>query len=270
MKKRKKSHIVCFASLKGGAGKTLNCFNIGGILAEEYKVLFIDSDPQCNLSYNCGIRISGTESYSVRDVFEMDPRPKPEKVIVKSPIKELPNLDIIPASIYLFESEEKMVLRADRERILERYFEDFSSAFNAYDYILIDTNPSMSTTNVNCFNLADDIILSSDVSINSITGAELFCNLWDKKRRQLRKEDNIGALIICNYNGQSNFAKDLLEFTKIKDFSRDIVCQNIISSTVKLKETESTHKPINILYPNHKSCAQYRALIKELKESEVF
>ena len=78
-----------------------NCFNIGGILAEEYKVLFIDSDPQCNLSYNCGIRISGTESYSVRDVFEMDPRPRPEKVIVKSPIKELPNLDIIPASIKL-------------------------------------------------------------------------------------------------------------------------------------------------------------------------
>ena len=265
----KKQHIVCFASLKGGAGKTLNCFNIGGILAEKSKVLLLDCDPQCNLSYNCGIRIIGSEAYSVRDIFEMDPRPDPGQVIIRSPIEELPDLDIIPASIYLFESEEKMVLRADRERILERYFEDHRSFFRKYDYVLIDTNPSMSTTNVNCFNVADDIILSSDVSINSITGAELFCSLWDKKRRQLRKEDNIGALVICNYNGQSNFARDLLEFTRIKDFSRDIVCKNVISSTVKLKETESSHKPVNVLYPNHKSCGQYRMLIDELKESEV-
>ena len=50
--------IITMATLKGGAGKTMNAFNIGGILAERKKVLFIDIDPQCNLSADCGIDIS--------------------------------------------------------------------------------------------------------------------------------------------------------------------------------------------------------------------
>ena len=263
--------IITMATLKGGAGKTMNAFNIGGILAEKKKVLFIDVDPQCNLSSDCGVDISDRDTYSIKDVYDNLPssQPDPENIIVKSPIDQLPKLDIIPSSIFLSKTERILYTKPANERILQKYIEKHSDVFNKYDYIIIDTNPYMSFTNINAFYIADEIILSCDVSANSITGAELFCELWDETREELDIEDNISAMIISNYDGRSNLAKALAEYTQSKAFSKDIVLNTTISTTVKLKETEAQHLPINILEPKHKACAQYRNVIKELKKREV-
>ena len=263
--------IITMATLKGGAGKSMNAFNIAGILKKKKKVLLIDVDPQCNLSANCGIDISDRDSYSIRDVFDNKPstQPSPDKIIVKSPIEELPKLDIIPSSIYLFKTEKSLYATGDRERILEKYLAKYKEVFESYHYLIIDTNPSMSFTNTNAFLVADEIILSCDVSKNSLTGAELFCELWDETRDELGKDDNISAMIISNYDGRSNLAKDLAVYTHTTAFSKDIVIDTIISSTAKLKETEAKNKPINILYPKHNACQQYRDVVKELKKREV-
>ena len=61
--------IITMATLKGGSGKTMNTFNIAGILAENHKVLLIDVDPQCNLSSNCGIDVSDIGILTIRDIF---------------------------------------------------------------------------------------------------------------------------------------------------------------------------------------------------------
>ncbi len=263
--------IITFATLKGGSGKTMCTFQVASIVAEKKKVLLIDIDPQCNLSLNCGIDITNRESYSVRDIFDnsSSQQPDPETVIVKSPIEELPKLDIIPASILLHKTEIGLYQKSDRERVLQKYFTKHKDFFATYDYIFIDTNPSMSLTNVNGFLIADEIILTCDVSANSIMGAELFCELWDEKREELDKEDNIAAMIITNYDGRSNLAKSLAEYTQEKDFCKDLVLETLVSASVKLKESEASHLPINILAPKHKSCDQYREVVKELKKQEV-
>lgn len=263
---------ITMATLKGGAGKTMNCFNIAGVVAETKKVLLIDMDPQCNLSSNCGIDISESDKiYTITEVFDNSPKnqPSPKELITKNPIPELKNLDIIPSNIMLFKTERNISLKADRERMLEKYINKYKEEFEAYDYIFIDTNPSLSYTNVNAFLIADEIILSCDVSNNSITGAELFCALWDEMREELSKDDNISALLISNFDGRSNLAKDLKDYTKSEEFSRDIILETIISSTVKLKATEIEHKPINILSPKHQACTQYRNLVKELKKRSI-
>lgn len=263
---------ITMATLKGGAGKTMNCFNIAGVVAENKKVLLIDMDPQCNLSSNCGIDISESDKiYTITEVFDNSPKnqPSPKELITKNPIPELKNLDIIPSNIMLFKTERNISLKADRERMLEKYINKYKEEFEAYDYIFIDTNPSLSYTNVNAFLIADEIILSCDVSNNSITGAELFCALWDEMREELSKDDNISALLISNFDGRSNLAKDLKDYTKSEEFSRDIILETIISSTVKLKATEIEHKPINILSPKHQACTQYRNLVKELKKRSI-
>lgn len=263
--------IITMGTLKGGAGKTMNTFNIAGIVAEDKKVLLLDVDPQCNLSSNCGIDITNRETYSIKDVFEnpVSSQPAPEDIIIKSPIEDLPNLDIIPSSIFLFRTEKNLYAKGDRERILQKYLQRHNDVFNTYDYIIIDTNPSMSFTNTNAFLVADEIILSCDVSSNSITGAELFCELWDETREELGIDDNISAMIVSNYDGRSNLAKDLSEYTQTTAFSKDIVLETVVSTTVKLKETEAMHLPINILSPSHKACTQYRNIVNELREREV-
>ena len=128
--------IITMATLKGGAGKTMNAFNIGGILAERKKVLFVDIDPQCNLSADCGIDISDRNSYTIRDVYDNPPssQPNPEDIIVKSPISELPKLDIIPSSIFLSKTERILYAKSANERILRKYIDKHSDVFNQWRF----------------------------------------------------------------------------------------------------------------------------------------
>ena len=85
--------IITVATLKGGVGKSNFAFNISGLLSENKKVLLIDIDPQSNLTLNVGIDIT-QQNFTIKDIFENNINL--ENVIIKSPIKELPNLDLIP------------------------------------------------------------------------------------------------------------------------------------------------------------------------------
>lgn len=261
------------ATLKGGSGKTMNTFNISGILAESKKVLLIDVDPQCNLTSNCGIDSADLSIKTVKDIFDNLPKNQPtaEEVIIASPIPELPNLDLIPSSILLFKTEKSMSTKSNREHILENFIKNNKEYLAKYDYIMIDTNPSMSVININAFYLADSIVLSSDTSINSISGAELFCALWQEDREELYKEDNVKALIICNVDKRSNLGKELSEFVKSEDFSIDnnVILNTIIPMTVKLKNTEIEHQPINLLYPKDSIKETYDKVIEELTAKGV-
>lgn len=267
----KGTKIITFATLKGGAGKTMNLFNLAGVVAASGKnVLLIDVDPQCNLTSNCGLDAIVHDFSTVRDIFEnyrsesKGKRPNAEDVIFKHPIEALPTLDIIPSSIALFYIEEELYKSEDKYMILSMFLDDNKEYLKHYDYVFIDTNPSMSVFNINALYVADDIIIVTDVSSNSIYGAELFCGLWDAKRENIHelygkeKEDNIEGLLIGNYDRRHNIAKDLLEYVHAAEFSKDIVFDTIIPATVQLKDTELSHKPINLI---HKNDAAYQAFM---------
>lgn len=266
--------IITMATLKGGSGKTMNTFNISGILAETSKVLLIDIDPQCNLTSNCGVDTSNTEIKTVRDIFEKLPKNQPtaEEVILKAPIPELPNLDLIPSSILLFKTEKQMTSRNNKEHILEYFLKNNAEHLNQYEYILIDTNPSMSAININGFYVANSIILSSDISANSISGAELFCALWEDAREEMnQRENNVHAMILCNVDKRSKLVEELSSYINSDDYSipNDIILKTIIPMTVKLKNTEIEHQPVNLLYPKDNIKATYDSIINELKEKGV-
>ena len=93
--------VIAFGTLKGGTGKTTVAYNIGGILAEEHKVLFIDVDPQSNLSDNSGVDTANQDGVTIRDVFDSPTKIKAEDVITLAPMWQLENLDIISSHIRL-------------------------------------------------------------------------------------------------------------------------------------------------------------------------
>lgn len=266
--------VITFATLKGGAGKTMNIFNLAGVVAGRgKKVLLIDVDPQCNLSANCGLDVADLGFTTVKDIFakyRATEQPKAKDVIIECPISGLDGMDIIPSSIFLFNVEDDITILEGRTKILKSFLARNQKCLDSYDYIFIDTNPSMSVFNVNAFYAADAIIISTDVSSNSISGAELFCGLWDAKREQInetseiRKEDNIVALLLGNFSKRSNLSKELLEYVHTANFSKDIVLDTIIPATVQLKETEIGHMPINLLHRGSKAHQAYEDLADEL------
>lgn len=260
--------IITVGTLKGGTGKTTVTFNMAGILAVDHRVLLVDMDPQGNLSSDAGVDVADQLRKSLRDIFD-NSRTKPEDVIIREPVKGLPGLDIIPSHIKLTETEMRLANRAGREQILANWFEDNWMILNAYDYIILDTNPSMGLLNKNAFYVADKIVLVSDVSMNAVQGVELFMYLWDETRVDLRKQENIAALVINNYDKRTNLAGEMKEYCAESEEILDILVDQPIPATVKMKETSLEHKPINMLYPNSTAHQAILTVIEELKQKEV-
>ena len=260
--------VIAFGTLKGGTGKTTVAYNIGGILAEEHKVLFIDMDPQANLTDNAGVDTTRQDGITVRDIFR-DPKISPENVIVKQPMWQYENLDIIPSHIRLTATEMQLVSTPAREHILRRWIERNRSVLEQYDYIIIDTNPSMGVVNQNAFMAADAIVLVSDVSRKALQGAQLFTYLWGEVAEAMQLEDKVKALILNNHDKRIALGKYLMEFYQDDEEFGNIVLKTTIPARVDIKNTELKYLPINVTAPDSDSCEAFRNVISELREKEV-
>lgn len=273
--------VVAFATLKGGTGKTTVLFNVAGVLAEEKKVCVIDLDPQCNLSGACGVkqnvdwrklikRIPVEIKTSSRDIFERTDEIQPEELVVKSPIPDLPNLDAIPGNMLMTATEFNMVNRAGREAILANYIEDHADFFEQYDYVLLDTNPSVGVINQNAFMAADSIVLITDVGEDGIEGAGMFLYLWGSICHGLRKQPNIEALVINRASRTISLTDELYEYCAQDEFFGELLVKDMIYEKVVYKEARMDHTPVNIMKKGKDAALDIRSVVNELFERGVF
>ena len=269
--------IVAIGTLKGGTGKTTMTFNLAGVLAEKHKVCLIDVDPQCNLSNNVGVDITEQDVFSSREIFET-PGVIPQDLIIKAPIEELPNLDIIPGNIKLVATELHISNRAARERILRNYLEDNTGVFGEYDYILIDTNPSMGIVNQNAFLAADSIILVTDVDDNSRVGLHLFMYLWEEIRKDLRIPDNVDALIVNKGDLTTRITKDIWEYCSEDEDLSPLLVPQMVRAKVAYAKAALARVPINKYVGANKAervaakeaADEIRNVVQYLTSKEVF
>jgi chromosome partitioning protein len=261
--------VIAFGTLKGGTGKTTVAFNVGGVLAEEHKVLFIDVDPQANLSDNAGVDTTDQTGATIRDVFSNWRATKASDVITKSPIWQLPNLDVIASHIRLTATEFQLVSAPGRERILQKWIERNQDVLNQYDYIILDTNPSMGIVNQNAFMAADEIILVSDVSKKAIQGAQLFTYLWGEVCENMDVEDKTSALILNNCDKRIGLTRHIKEYYQDDDDFGKIILDHMIPARVDIKNTETAYLPVNLLVPESVSCEAFRNVVSELRTRGV-
>ena len=274
-------NIVAIGTLKGGTGKTTVLFNMAGILAEKHKVLVIDLDPQCNLSGACNAKqnidwrklikkIPVKIMPSSRDIFEGRGDIGPEDMVVKSPIPGLKKLDIIPGNMLMTATEFSLVNRAARESVLYNYIEDNRDFFEQYDYILLDTNPSLGVINQNAFAAADHIVLVTDVGEDGIDGAGMFLYLWGEICRSLRRKSRVDALIINRADRRTNLTRDLYDFCMEDEFFKDILVRDMIFEKIIYKNARMDHEPVNIRADGGAAAFDVRNVVNQLKERGVF
>lgn len=256
--------IITFGTLKGGTGKSTTVFSTAGILAERgYRVLIVDVDPQANITSNLGIDETLEGYIGIKELFE-DERINPEKAIIKGPIRELPTLDIIGASMGLTSTEMRIISYPGREYLLKKYFRKYNSTFNRYDYIIFDTNPSMSIINQNSFVVSDAIVIVSDIGINSLKGLELFVALWEDIVDRLDIDNNIKGLLINKYNSKSSISREFVEYCHEEDDIRRLLFHSFIPADERISECELSRKPVNLIYKNNEICDKYNSFVDEL------
>lgn len=273
--------VIASGTLKGGTGKTTVLFNMAGVLAETKKVLVIDLDPQCNLSGACGVKqstdwrkrikkIPVNRNLSIRDIFENGDSVTPEEIIVKGPMEDVPNLDIIPGNMLMTATEFSMVNKPAREAVLANYIEDHRDYFEQYEYILLDTNPSMGVINQNAFRAADSIVLITDVGEDGIEGAGMFLYLWGSICKGLRIENNIAALIINRADRRISLTNELKDFCAEDEFFGDLLVDNMIYEKVVYKDARIDHTPVSVRKNGVEATIDVRNVVDELTERGVF
>lgn len=262
--------IISIATMKGGAGKTSFTFNMSGMLAADKKVLLVDADPQANLTDATGVDITNIETPSIKNIFD-GVSIEPQDLVIKEPIESIPNLDIIPSSIFLYDSQDKLYMQPNRERFFFNYICDYIDYFSQYDYIICDTNPSMDLINQNIFFATDNIVLIADCSYHSYLGLQLFQYMWSQKRTVMRKEDNISAVVINMYDKRAQVSKDMYDYIGDPEgpFS-GYRLNTYLPTDTKIKASVMYHQPINkLMGESNKSSKAIRSIISELQQRGV-
>ena len=268
-----KPKVIVYSLLKGGVGKTALCFNIScteAILNPSKRFLLIDFDMQGNLSNHFGI-----ESYEKVGIDSSDMllgNKLPEEVLIKSPIEDIPNLDLIPSSFALFQNEINLKNSAANEYRLQRVFEKNEDFFNQYDYIIIDTNPSLSIYNINVLYTSDIVIHTIKNScISSLKALEMQTGIWNSLKIDLdKKKEERNVVIVNMYDSRTKNARMFIDSIEANSNWNNITLKSKIRNSTVVASATLENKPLYLYNKSHNVSQDMISLVKELEEKNIF
>jgi len=250
--------VIVIANQKGGVAKTTTAINASSLLAHlGYKVLLIDVDPQSNSTDGMGMERTSIKM-SIYDcmIREVDPK----KAIYKTKIK---NLQIIPSTIHLSGAQIELVDRVAREFALKETVDKIKDQFN---YIIIDTPPSLGLLTLNGLVAADSVLIPLQCEFYAMEGITQLINTIKLIQRKLNKELYIEGILLTMFDSRTNIAAQIVQ--EVTDVFKDKVFKTIIPRNVKVSEAPSYGKPINLYAPESSGAKSYIEFTKELIANE--
>ena len=215
--------VIALANQKGGVAKTTTTLNLGVALAERgQRVLAIDLDPQGNLTMSQGLDPDDLE----RSMFDV--------LVHKTPMIEVihhQEIDLAVSSIDLAGAELALSSMIGRERALQKALLPVRSD---YDYILIDTPPSLGLLTINALTAADGVIVPVQCEYLSLRGLIQLENTLTMIRDNLNPDVRIRGILPTMFDGRTLHAKEAVEI--LEENFGDLVFQTKIRKTVRYAE----------------------------------
>ena len=245
------------ANQKGGIGKTTTATTLAGILGKKAKTLLIDADPQGNSTSTYQAKIE--DSATLYDVMvDLD------KLPIDEAIQHMPNGDIV-ASDPLLTKAEKM-LDGDVEGLYR--LKDAIDELDGYDYIVIDTAPSLNVILYNCLIAADSVVIPVTADAYSLQGMKQLHDTIRAVQRRQNPQLTIAGLLLVKFSGRSNLEKTVL--TELTDVAADMKTRLFdakIRECVKTKEAQEAHRLLVDYAPKCTTMQDYEAFVEELLKS---
>ena len=243
------SKVISISNHKGGVGKTTSAINIGaGLNKLGKKVLLIDLDPQANLSQSLGLIEPERNIYgALRGEYKLEPL-----AIVKG-------LDVIGSTLDLSGAEVEMSGEAGREYILRELIEPIR---NNYDYILIDSPPSLGLLTINSFTASDEIFIPLQAQYLALQGLAKLTEVIEKIKKRLNKELTIGGVFITQYDSRKVLNRDVV--ATIQAHFKDVVFNTIIRDNIALAEAPAQGLDIFRYNAKTNGAEDYLSLSKEI------
>ncbi len=262
----KKTKVIAVVNQKGGVGKTTTTLNLGvGLAREGKKVLLIDSDPQGDLTSSLGYKnkyeLDVTLTTVMDQIIEGNPLPPAEGILHHEE-----GIDLMPANLDLAGMELKLVMVMNREAILKQYV---NSLRGEYDYILIDSVPSLGLFSINAMAAADSVVIPVQAQYLAAEDMTQLMQSIQLVRRNINPSMEIEGILMTLVDGRTNLAKDVSNEIRNKYGSQIRIFETEIPMGIKAAEATVAGKSI-FAYDKKSTVAQaYQNLTKEIQDNEA-
>jgi len=250
-----RTRVISFANQKGGVAKTTTTLNLGVAFAERgLRVLCVDLDPQGNLTMSQGMN-PDTLDLSMFDVLVH--RVPIADVIVKCEV------DVAVASIDLAGADMALSTQIGRERALQKALEPVKEQ---YDYVLIDTPPSLGLLTVNAFVASDGVIVPVQTEYLSLRGLVQLENTLEMVRENLNPDVEIIGILPTMYDRRITHSREADEI--LRENFGELVFNTRIRKTIRYAEAPVKGSSIIAYEPEGEAAELYRDLAKEVLNGE--
>jgi chromosome partitioning protein len=250
--------VICIANQKGGVAKTTTSVNLAAALAQEGKrVLLIDLDPQAGCAACLGIDTSSFQR-TIYNVLVKDSPTDLRKVITPTDF----GFDLAPSNIDLAGAEVELRNILAQETVLKRRLGPTSAD---YDYIILDTPPSLSLLTVNALTAAHFVLVPVACEPMALRGLNRLLDSIEDVQALTNPDLRIMGIVTTRYDSRTLNSREVHEYlVKLTDEHGFKLFNPVVKEMVRVKEAPNSGIPVVLQHPDLDSARAYLQIAKEI------